>query len=326
MIHKQLYNIYIASCESDGGIYKYTLAENDSVTFDDFISADRPMYMIKEINKMYVLLKRPFKTGDSGLMSFDIGKRGELFGPSGIISTKGMDACHLCCVEGEIYCVNYSSGNLIKMPDKTVQHFGSSVNAKRQEMPHTHFIDSFDGRYLLCTNLGTDEIYVYDKNLKQISLSKVPAGHGPRHLAYCDGYVYSANELESTLSVFEYKNGFLNYITTVSVLPKNFKGENTVAAIRIKNGLCYVSNRGHNSVSVLKISGGNAFLVDSVSCGGKSPRDFNIIGNTLICTNELSDNVTFFSLENGIPKKQDMELKIKSPLCVIGNEIKGETV
>lgn len=79
---------------------------------------------------------------------------------------------------------------LTRLPDTVVVHSGSGINPKRQEMPHTHYINSFDGKYLLCCDLGTDEVYTYDKNLCEVSRDRVPSGHGARHLAYTNGCVY----------------------------------------------------------------------------------------------------------------------------------------
>ena len=103
---------------------------------------------------------------------------------------------------------------------------------------------------------------------------------------------------------------------TVKALPEGYDGESTIAAIRIKDGYVYVSNRGHDSISVMQITGDSLRLEATVPCGGKSPRDFDIFGNLLICTNETSGNVTFFEIENAIPTRLEAELRIASALCV----------
>ena len=53
-------------------------------------------------------------------------------------------------------------------------------------------------------------------------------GHGVRHLVFSnDGrYVFTANELKSTVSVLEYKDGNMELIDTISCLPKDFDGVN----------------------------------------------------------------------------------------------------
>lgn len=318
MIHNQRCKFYVASCEKNGGIYLCEYADGKAEIIDKF-GMDRPMYMTVRGKKMYVILREPFKDCNlSGIVSFDIEEDKSLARMSEISSSKGVVACHLCVFEGSVYCVNYLSGNVVKLPDVKVIHSGSSIHPIRQAVPHTHYINSFDEKYLLCCDLGTDGIYTYDKNLNEVSRAFVPKGHGARHLDFANGYVYCVNELKSTVSVFEYNNGKLIYKTTVSALPADYTGESAAAAIRVKEEYLYVSNRGHNSISVFKINNGFPKFVATVDCGGASPRDFNIFGNLLVCTNESSDNVTFFEITDGLPEKIDNELKIKAPLCVIG--------
>lgn len=315
-------NIYIASCVKGGGIYHYTLSENNVLDFCEKTTLDEPMYMIIRNEKMYIILRQPDeKTNFSGELSIDIDGTGKLFAPSRIISTKGVVACHLEVSDDNIYAVNYVSGSVIKLPDTLVTHSGHGLHKVRQAAPHTHFVHaSPDGKYILVTDLGLDKIFVYDKDLKLVSEVSVPSGHGPRHLAFSDDgkIVYCVNELGSSVSIFSYSDGELKLQNTISALPKDFSGDNISAAIRIKDNYLYVSNRGHNSISVFEIKDSyNIVLKECVDCGGNSPRDFNIIDDVLICTNEKSDNVTVFKLNNYIPEIiSESELNIPSPLCV----------
>ena len=315
MTHRQHCKFYIASCEEDGGIYLCEYRDNEAFVIRK-TPLCKPMYMTCHNGKLYVILRESFADKSSGIISYEI-VNDELKNPSDIVSTKGLVACHLCVIEDNVYCVNYLSGNVIRLPDRVVFHSGKSIVPKRQDMPHTHYINSFDGKYLLCCDLGTDEIYTYDKNLSELARVSVPKGHGARHLTYKDGYAFCANELKSTVSMFEYSDGILKYMDTYDALPVGTDVESTIAAIRAKDNFVYVSNRGHDSISVFEIKDRKINLVQCVNCGGESPRDFNIFGNLLICANEKSDNVTFFEIRNGIPTKIKTELNIKSPLCVL---------
>lgn len=318
MTRKQPYNIYIASCSEDGGIYQYRLLGNGNVEFVNFTAMDRPMYMIISKGKMYVLLRAPFSDSkDSGLVSYDILENGQLVNPSEIVSTKGEVACHLCFDDENIYCTNYISGSVIKMPSRIIKHSGIGINHDRQEGPHPHFAGvTPDKKYICVADLGLDTIFMYDKDLSLISKTTVPLGHGARHLAFSGNYLYCANELRSTLSVFKLSDGKIEYKNTVSVLPDDYFGVSTLSAIRIKEKFCYIANRGHNSISVLDISKEQPKLIKTVPCNGDSPRDFNIIDDILICTNEKSDNVSFFKLVNGVPQSISLELEIKNAFCI----------
>lgn len=307
---------YIASCCDDGGIYLCEYSGGTARIIEK-TPMESPMYMAYNDGKMYVLLLKSFEDGFSGLATFDV-KSEKLIKSCDIASTNGIVACHLCVLDNNVYCVNYLSGNVTKINEKTVTHTGKGVHPTRQKMAHTHYINSFDNEYLLCCDLGTDEIYTYDKALNEVSRVSVPKGHGARHLAYKNGYVFCANELEATVSTFKYSDGILSLVDTVSTFPdgKNPEG-NTAAAIRVKDGYLYVSNRGHDSIAVFKEKCGKLTLVANVDCGGSSPRDFDIFGDLLICTNEKSDTVTFFEIKDGIPVRTDAVLDISAPLCVI---------
>lgn len=317
MIHRAHFDLYISSCDKNGGIYKYRITKAKPPKELSFTPMDRPMYMALANNKMYVLLRAPFENTDSGLAICNINFKGVPKKPSEIKPTKGAVAAHLAIDGEEIYAVNYISGNVIKFPDTVVTHSGSGLHPQRQESAHTHFVSTTpDGQYVFVTDLGVDKIFVYHKNLTPKSEVSLPCGHGPRHLAFHkDGrHVFCVNELQSTVSVLEYSDGILTLLDTVSVLPQDFKGESTTAAIRCIKNTVYVSNRGHDSISVLSFDENRLTLCKTISTYGKSPRDFWIHDSLIIAANELSDEVTFVSIEQ---ESLVGKISVKSPNCVI---------
>ena len=157
---------------------------------------------------------------------------------------------------------------------------------------------------------------MYDRDLKAVSSAKVPEGHGCRHLV-CAGdgrTVYCANELASTVSVFDYHDGTLTLTDTVETLeapdPKN-----TAAAIRVHRGLVYVSQRGQDAVSVLRPEGRSLCLTGVYSCGGASPRDLIAAGDHLIVANENSDCVSFLRIRGEALEDTGERLFMAKPLC-----------
>lgn len=313
------FDIYVASCTKDGGIYRY-LIDGNNVTLKDVVKMDRPMFLAKHNDKMYVALRETESNGHSGVVSYDINTDGSLSNCTFVGSTEGDCGCHLTANDDGVYVVNYISGSVCKVKEKLVTHEGKGPNEKRQASAHTHFVCTTpDNKYMLVTDLGLDRIYVYDKNLNEVSYASVPAGHGARHLVFSDDgkILYCANELESTVSSFAYDDGKLELKNTVNALPDDFNGENTAAAIRIKDNMLYMSNRGHDSISCFEIDGYNLTLKDIVPCGGKHPRDFNIFGNLLVCTNMHSNDITFFEIDGTSLKLLDMKAEVAEPLCVI---------
>lgn len=310
---------FIADCIKKGGIYRYSFDGKKS----EFIAKtelDFPMYMVKADDRLYIPLRYMENSKKSGVISFAIEGK-ELTEPSKVQSTHGECACHIAVAGDDIYCTNYLSGSVCKLPDTLVVHEGHGTNMPRQDMAHTHFVmKTFDG-YVLAVDLGLDTIFTYTPDLKEVSRSKVPDGHGARHLVFSkdNRYIYCINELAATVTVFLYEAGKLTPKDTYASLPTDFVGENTAAAIRISadGKYLYVSNRGHDSVTAFEIDGEKLILKSITPCGGKGPRDFNIIGDFLICTNEGTGNVTIFDLDKDKLTFLDEISGFGDPLCVI---------
>lgn len=310
---------YICSCHKEGGIYRLGI-ENGKFFRIDETEADKPMYMFAEDNRMYVLLKDCFE-GESGLSVFEIKEDGSLCEKE-TIPTKGVEACHLCADGEYIYCVNYMSGNLVSLPDGRVSvHSGKGINEKRQDMAHTHYVSlSPDGKYLMVTDLGTDKIYIYNKDMTVRSTVDLPGGYGPRHLAFHnDGKtVFCMNELVPSVSVLGYDDGELTLRETVLSIPLNCKAECFGSAIRCKGNTVYAANRGDDSVAVMEYKAGKLKLIKTVSTYGSYPRDFIEDDGYLICTNERGNNVTVVSVESG---KLIDEIEMKTPIAVLRRKI-----
>ena len=150
------------------------------------------------------------------------------------------------------------------------------------------------------------------------SEEKVNPGYGIRHLAFSkdNKFIYSINELIPSVSVFSYDKGKAKLLSTFDIKTTNEKANG--AGIRIsKDGkFLYVSLREENVICVFSVNGDKLELLQSVDCKGNSPRDFNIFDSFLVCTNELSNSVTVFSIENGLIKEFLYSYNLNSPLCV----------
>jgi 6-phosphogluconolactonase len=239
-----------------------------------------------------------------------LGANGSLINPTAPVSTEGLCACHISLLDGVPYAANYLSGNVVRFGgenfavDAIARHEGTGPHPTRQEAAHTHFVrPTPDGKHLFAVDLGIDTIFTYDKDLKRVSHAHVPAGEGCRHLDYsADGrYVYCANELGCSVSVFAYDGVHSKLLETVPTLPADFKKQNTTAAIRVVGDELFVSDRGLDAITVFKRVGSTLVFSYRIPCGGSSPRDFDITpdGRFLICTNEFSDLVTVFEKKNG---------------------------
>lgn len=319
MTHRPRFDLYVAACLPDGGIYRFCM-EGDAVHLCGVTPADRPMYLMLQGQTMYALLRQPFApAAESGLAGCRVAPDGSLGALSAPQTTKGEVACHLCALDGSIYCVNYSSGSVIGMPDTLVTHTGHSIHPDRQAMPHPHYIcPTPDGAYLCVADLGLDRLLVYDRQLRLVSSAAVPAGHGARHLAFAaDGRTaFCVNELASTVTAFSYEAGQFTPLSTVCALPEDFSGESTAAAIRVDGSEIFVSHRGHNSIARLTYADGQWGGCSWTNCGGRTPRDFALAGEYLICANQDSDNVVVFR-RTGAALIKLTEFAVPAPVCVL---------
>ena len=297
------------------------MERDGSLSFQDKVTVSQPLYLAISGQTIYAVLRQPFQDcADSGVVSFDIAQDGSLKNMGEIRSTLGKEGCHLCISNGMVYVTNYLSGSVTQIPSRLICHHGSSIHPIRQTMPHPHFITPTpDGEYLCVADLGMDKLLVYNHTLTLCSEVSVPAGSGARHMTFSQNgkLAYCVNELSSTVSVFEYQSGTLRLLNTYSALPEYFHGESTAAAIRLSENRLYVSNRGDDSITCFQIDQDSLTQKSITKCGGKSPRDFNIIENILLCANEADNCVTQFRITEEGLLSTGTKLNLRHPLCII---------
>ncbi len=317
-------HFYFAACapvSAGGGVYHY-VREGDALTYREKLPCDRPMYLDLTADSMQILLRAPFEAeaserkSFSGLVTCAVNADGSLSEPGEITCTQGVVACHLSRFQGQTYAVNYLSGSVFSTGGALDAHHGKGPNAKRQESAHTHFVaPGPDGNDLLCVDLGLDAVYCYDAALNVLSVAHVPAGEGARHLAAIGHTVFCANELGSSVTVFTYEDHHLTAGETVPIL--NHPAISTAAAIRTVGEWVYVSNRGDDSVSCLRWREGRLRLQSVVPVGGRSPRDFLIVDDWLLATNEISNTVTVLKGQADQWAATGISLAMPGPLCVV---------
>lgn len=319
---KALCDFYIAACTEDGGAYRFRLYEDGKAEQIQKIPMPSPMFLQMENDLLWATLRAPFaENTESGIAAYDT-KSGERV--TEILSTKGVVSCHIAVDNGDVYCPNYVSGSVFLSPDRLSVHTGQGVDPKRQLSPHTHCtLFSPDKRFLLCCDLGIDSIFVYDRELNEISRARVPDGAGARHAIFSkDGkYVYCINEMGGSISVFSWDAPHLTLLNTVSILPDGHDGIGAGAAIKLsQNGAyLYATERASATIVTLKVDGEKLTVLSHTDCKGVEPRDFTLLGGDrfAVCTNQFGNSVAFFKInEKAIPEYL-YSIELGAPLCAI---------
>ena len=265
------------------------------------------------------------------------------------VSSRGAGPCHIALDKtGKwLFAANYDSGSVAAFPihedgslgeaSAFFQHAGSSVNKERQSGPHAHVVAlSPDNRFALVADLGVDRVVTYRLDSAKGGLAPnyppfvtLAPGSGPRHVAFRPDakFVYSLNELLSTVTTFRYdaSRGSLKELQTLSTLPNGWRGSNSTAEIVIHPNarFLYTSNRGDDSIAIFRIdpSRGTLTLVDRTSTQGKTPRNFAIdpSGTFLLAANQDSGSIVTFRIDPGtgrLTPTGDM-LEVPSPVCIL---------
>ena len=263
------------------------------------------------------------------------------FGLYNTIKIAGKGICHINVNDKlqQLAIANYTSGNISRFSINAdtidnigdFKNIGKSITA-RQQAPFMHYVGwGNENRYLYATDLGTDEILVFDstdKNLSPIQRIKMHPGDGPRHLVFhpTQKIVYSLNELSNSISVFKQNSdsGKLTFIDKYLLNPKEKADVTNIAsAIRIDNSgqHLYAAVRGENMLYGFTInSQGKLSMINKVSTGGDHPRDFNFSPEQeyLVVANQLSHqlNIIYRDKKSGKLTTTTTKLPMTSPSYV----------
>ncbi len=265
----------------------------------------------------------------------------------------GSSACHVVLDKTGryLFAANYRSAAVSVTPvnadgslgemSSLVRHEGETVADGKTKKPHAHSVNiSSDNRFVFVADLGLDKIMIYRLDVeKGVITANTPAfvkltdGAGPRHTAFSpdEKYLYSINELNSTISVlaFDGESGALTHKQTISTLPADFTGWNACAEVRISSSgkFLYGSNRGHNSIAVFSINPGDGTLsfIEHQASGIDTPRNFNIdpTGKWCLVANQKSDTVIVFEINPQTGKFKPTTNKIKGLIRIMNRSHYG---
>jgi 6-phosphogluconolactonase len=244
-----------------------------------------------------------------------------------------------------VFTGNYGGGSLsatalkndgsLSTGIQVIQHQGSSINKSRQDKPHVHSVVlSPDNRYLLVPDLGADKVNIYKFSPRDADpltpsaqpFASVNPGGGPRHITFhLNGkYAYLILEMEGAIVAFDYKDGKLNTIQSITMLAPDFDGKVGAADIHISpdGKFLYGSNRGDANDIVIYAIGNDGKLTYTgrQSEGINTPRNFAIdpTGNFLLVANQNGNDIAIFKRDQktGALTPTGNRIQVDKPVCL----------
>jgi 6-phosphogluconolactonase len=349
-VHAQNANLFLGTYTQKGsqGIYVFNFdtATGKATALSHTDSIVNPEFLTITKDKQFVYATNESKEGMISVFSLK-GNKLTLLQQK---STNGADPCYISLSPDEhnIMVANYTGGSitqfhrfadgLISNAQQFIQHEGKSIDPTRQEKAHVHgAFFSPKGNYLLTPDLGMDKIFVYPYNnnnslpldlTKAATINATP-GAGPRHIAFSKNgkYLYVAEELSGSISVYLFSNGKATFLQRALTHPSNYKGAPGTADIHVSpNGqFIYVSNRGdENNITKFPVLPNGKLdekQMKLFSTLGKRPRNFNISqdGNWLLAANQDTDNITVFKINKLTGDLTDTgnSIHVSMPVCVL---------
>lgn len=217
-------------------------------------------------------------------------------------SSMGSGPCHvsLDSTSRVLFVANYSSGSVtsykvdaagkLSEPVSHYQNEGSSVNERRQNGPHAHSIyASPDNKFVYSADLGTDKVMIYKLDAMTGKLTpsgsgEVPAGSGPRHMAFSGNgeKLYVLNELTLTVSQFarDAESGALVLEASKPVMAE-LREKMTCSEIQLSGDdkFIYIASRdldGQKRDIISVLNAGDLSIIQEQPTGAWIPRHFGI--------------------------------------------------
>jgi 6-phosphogluconolactonase len=328
--------ISVLEFDGDTGICK-TLSVASDVINPTYLALDpsnRILYSVSEESLAFDSIK-----------SWLLDKKGVLVQLNGE-KTAGRSGCHISISpdRNQIYSASYSDGvfSAYTLRDGAVDSLsfefvyqGEGPNRIRQEASHAHqAIPGPDEKHLYVCDLGTDTVWTHSPDALTMPPSvalKVPAGFGPRHMAFdpISDVAYVLCELVPKLlvTVIDADSGSMEIIQELDTVGKNRMEQAAPAAIKIhpSSRTIAVSNRFDDTISVFGIERDREVslsLIDNFPCRGKTTRDmeFSPDGRILFIANQDSHDIQcrHFEGETGMPlEKWSHKIDIGSPVCIV---------
>lgn len=278
------------TAKSSQGIYSFSFEDGRLSSSQLFCEIKNPKYLTKKDNCLITVADFDYESGVAL-----INAEGDI---KNKIAFEKRTSCFITSEDDDIYTANYHTGVVTQL--KLVQDELKFINSIQiQDGAGCHQILVFHDR-ILVPCLFLDRVFIFDRSLKKIGSIHFNANTGPRHGVFSkDGkYLYLVSELSNELFVIETDEW--NIIHQIPVLMSKEIHVRDTAAIRLSDDekFIYVSTRTKDVISVIELEDHKPTVIQTVSCGGKHPRDFVLLGQYLLCANKNTNEVVSFKIND----------------------------
>ncbi|ROS47951.1 beta-propeller fold lactonase family protein [Frigoribacterium sp. PhB24] len=306
------------------------------------VEADDPSFLVVTEGALHAVAE----TNEGRVLSYTIAA-GRLV-KAGVAASGGASPCHISHdpASNALLVANYVGGTFgvlsseatdpARVTASVALPAGSGPVTDRQGGAHAHQIVATPWGTHLVSDLGTDrliEIAVDTATLEPsiVAVHPMPAGSGPRHLAWLGDDLLVVGELDARLYVVRRQGDELVIPYSVAVVEGEANEQGDLPShLAVHGSRVYVATRGRDTISMLEVSvdaegtsdGGEPSrlrLVGQVPCGGGWPRHFAIADGLLYCANQGSDTVSVLPLDEvtGLPGAPVDLFRLGSPACIV---------
>lgn len=254
--------------------------------------------------------------------------------------TLGADPCYVATNGEEVLTANYSGGTMSVFPlrkdgrlepvDTLFEGTATGSDTIRQVAPHIHCAHfSPDGKYIFATDFSADRILRFVLHPKDIiphpslEATHIEAGSGPRHLTFSPGgkHAYLISELSGKVTVFNYNDGKLEQIQTITADTIAARGSADIH-LSPDGKYLYASNRlKEDGIAIFAVNPDNGTLAKvSYQLTGIHPRHFNITpnGKYLLAACRDSNVIQVYERDQttGLLNDIHQDIIVDKPVCV----------
>ena len=306
--------VYVAGSAPDIACFRLNAAAGTLTPASTSPGGRDPSYLAWSPDRRVVYAINSGANG-SRARSFRVDPTSGMLTPLNEVAAGGKGACHIAVhPTGKwVYTAHYGSGHVGVLPVLADGSLGEPLATPLAGTKAHQVVIDRAGHFLFVPCLGVDQVVIYAIDPISGALdprppATLPAGAGPRHLAFApdERRAYVFNELASTLTTFtvDPTTATFSEPQTVSTLPAGFTAKNTGAHVVVTpdGQTIYASNRGLDSLAIFRMeaTSGTPTLMSQETAGGeiKRPRDFTVdpTGTIALVANQDADVVTILRI------------------------------